>query len=104
MIANAEQHEMPEFLTPDEVVSWLRLDTCPGDPRERLRNLCRRHGLRLVPWDVTIPASKQDKELPEKLQGETAGILNWALLGCLEWQRRGLGEPSAVMKATNDYR
>ena len=32
------------------------------------------------------------------------GILNWAVLGCLEWQTEGLGEPEAVRKATAEYR
>lgn len=32
------------------------------------------------------------------------GILNWAIEGCLEWQRYGLGTPAEVTKATEEYR
>lgn len=60
--------------------------------------------IKLIPFTVVIPDQNQDKELPNKLLAELPGILNWALLGCLEWQRDGLGEPSAVKAATADYR
>jgi P4 family phage/plasmid primase-like protien len=46
----------------------------------------------------------QDKELTEKLKAELPGILNWAIEGCLEWQRDGLGEPDKVKAATQAYR
>jgi putative DNA primase/helicase len=36
-------------------------------------------------------------------QAELPGILNWAIKGCLEWQRDGLGEPEEVVKATKEY-
>src|SRR5207248_6703896 len=39
-----------------------------------------------------------------ELTAELPGILRWAVEGCLEWQRNGLGEPSAVQQATKDYR
>ena len=60
--------------------------------------------IRLIPFDVTIPEHEQDKHLAEKLQGELAGILCWALDGCLAWQRDGLGEPAEVKRATAGYR
>ena len=60
--------------------------------------------LRVVPFDIVIPAEKQNKKLTEELQSELPGILNWALLGCLEWQAEGLGEPAEVMAATADYK
>lgn len=60
--------------------------------------------IRLVPWTVTIPAAERDSELPEKLRGELPGILAWAVRGCLEWQKVGLGEPVAVLDATTSYR
>jgi P4 family phage/plasmid primase-like protien len=60
--------------------------------------------IRLVPFAVAIPESEQDKHLQEKLQVELAGILNWALRGCLEWQRCGLGESPEVATATACYR
>lgn len=47
---------------------------------------------------------KQDKQLPEKLKAESEGILAWAVQGCLDWQRQGLGDPPAVKTATDKYR
>ena len=40
----------------------------------------------------------------KKLLGWAPGILSWAVMGCLEWQREGLGVPSEVQEATEDYR
>jgi putative DNA primase/helicase len=60
--------------------------------------------IRLVPWTVTIPEAERDTSLPEKLRAELPGILAWAVRGCLEWQRLGLGEPIAVRDATASYR
>ena len=60
--------------------------------------------LRLIPFTVTIPKDEQDKRLGEKLVAELPGILAWAVRGCLDWQRDGLGEPEAVTEATSEYR
>lgn len=60
--------------------------------------------IRLVPWLVTIPAAEIDKDLPDKLKAEFAGILAWAVNGALEWQRIGLADPQRVTDATTDYR
>lgn len=60
--------------------------------------------IKLVPFTVSIPDSEQDKELPEKLRNELPGILAWAVQGCLDWQRDGLGEPEEVKQATQNYR
>jgi putative DNA primase/helicase len=60
--------------------------------------------VKLVPFLVRIPPEEQDKHLRAKLIAEASGILNWALQGCLEWQRDGLGEPKAVRDATKSYR
>lgn len=60
--------------------------------------------IRLIPFKVTIPKDEQDKNLTQKLAEELPGILNWAIGGCLEWQRQGLNEPTAVEKATQGYR
>lgn len=32
------------------------------------------------------------------------GILNWAVRGCIQWQRHGLRPPDAVVAATERYR
>lgn len=60
--------------------------------------------IHLVPFTVEIPTEERDTELPEKLARELPGILNWALAGCQEWQRDGLGVPAAVEEATASYR
>lgn len=58
----------------------------------------------LVPFTVSIPPEKQDRNLPEKLKAELPEILKWAVQGCAQWQREGLAVPKAVESATNDYR
>jgi len=60
--------------------------------------------VKLVPFLVRIPVEERDKHLKEKLLAESSGILNWAIQGCLDWQRDGLGEPKAVVDATKGYR
>jgi len=60
--------------------------------------------IKTIPFMVTIPEPQRDKKLPDKLLAELPGILNWAIQGCLEWQRDGLGTPNEVANATNEYR
>ena len=60
--------------------------------------------IRLIPFNVVIPESEQDRDLPAKLKAELPGILNWALEGCLLWQQDGLNPPQEVQVATDDYR
>lgn len=60
--------------------------------------------LLLVPFLQRFDGERQDKHLPEKLKAERAGILAWAVRGCLEWQRIGLNPPPCVCSATEDYR
>jgi putative DNA primase/helicase len=66
------------------------------------------HGIwrrvKVIPFTVTVAAEDQDPDLPAKLEAEAAGILNWALAGCLAWQRQRLEDPPAVCTATADYR
>ncbi len=59
--------------------------------------------IRLVPFTVTIPPKERDKDLVEKLRTELSGILNWAIQGCLDWQRDGLVVPKEVKVATQGY-
>lgn len=66
------------------------------------------HGIwrrvRLIPFTVTIPKEQCDQHLKEKLLAEAPGILAWAVRGCLDWQRNGLGTPEIVQAATEGYR
>jgi putative DNA primase/helicase len=62
--------------------------------------------LRVIPWTVTIPADQINTALPDTLKKPEilAGVLTWCVQGCLAWQKKGLGEPPAVITATDDYR
>ena len=60
--------------------------------------------IKLVPFSVTIPSEERDNHLEDKLLAELPGILNWALEGCLKWQKEGLGEPEVVADAVKEYR
>lgn len=60
--------------------------------------------LRLVPFNVTVPDNKQDKQLPAKLRKAAPAILAWMVKGCLKWQQHGLIEPEAIVAATKNYR
>ena len=60
--------------------------------------------LRLVPFTVTIPETERDHQLLAKLQTELAGILNWAIRGCIEWQQQGLKPPAIIIEAVRAYR
>ena len=53
---------------------------------------------------MTIPDEEQDRQLPDKLRDELPGILNWALEGLAEWREHGIGYPSEVKTATDEYR
>ena len=60
--------------------------------------------LRLIPFTVRIPDEEKDPELASKLAAELPGILNWAIAGCLRWQRERLRIPQCVKAATEAYR
>ena len=59
--------------------------------------------VRLVPFEVSFKG-REDLNLPDQLEVELSGILNWAIQGCLDWQRHGLQPPSKVQAATQAYR
>lgn len=60
--------------------------------------------IRLIPFNVTIPPEKQDRDLLSKLEAERDGILSWAVEGCLAWQSEGLRPSAIVAAATMDYK
>ena len=76
-----------------------------GNHRPSLRNVDEaiRRRLFLIPFDVTIPPDERDDTLPERLRAEWAGILEWAIDGCLDWQEHGLAAPERVRAATDEY-
>jgi P4 family phage/plasmid primase-like protien len=80
---------------------WMAVNHRP-DVRGTDQAIWRR--IKLIPFTTAIPPAEQDTALPEKLHEELPGILAWAVRGCLDWQRDGLGEPDEVRRATNQYR
>lgn len=59
--------------------------------------------MRVVPFNAQVTEQSKDTALDDKLWAEAAGVLAWMVRGCLEWQRRGLGQPEAVRSATKRY-
>jgi putative DNA primase/helicase len=59
---------------------------------------------KLIPFNATVPDDKINLNLPAALQEELPGILNWAIAGCLLWQREGFVKCKAVTDATKKYR
>lgn len=94
---------------------WMRADffsfrptaklLISGNHRPGLRSVDEaiRRRFRLIPFTVVIPPNERDLRLAEKLQQEWAGILAWAVAGCLEWQRQGLNPPEVALLATDSY-
>ena len=60
-----------------------------------------RRRFNLIPFD-RVP-DKPDPELGEKLRAEWPGILAWAIEGCVEWQRDGLGTAARIESETDAY-
>lgn len=58
----------------------------------------------LIPFAVKIADKDVDLELPFKLKREALGILNWAVEGCLMWQKEGLKQPAIIAENTKSYR
>jgi putative DNA primase/helicase len=80
---------------------WLQTNY-PPDILGRDRGIWSR--IRVVPWVARFEQQADDRTLDEALAAERAGILRWAVAGCLAWQRAGLAEPEAVIRATLKYR
>ena len=60
----------------------------------------------LVPFEVTFDEKTRDDQLEDKLTNELPGILNWAIKGCLNWQKQSLkvNPPKKIANATNEYK
>lgn len=60
-----------------------------------------------IPMDRVVPKEQRDPKVKATLKDpKLAGpaILAWAVQGCLEWQRDGLGVPPLIEAATQEYR
>lgn len=60
--------------------------------------------VRIVPFDRIFAGSSANVRLKDELIAEAPGILNWAIQGCLAWQRDGLAPPVSIFNATDAYR
>ena len=61
--------------------------------------------IKMIPFTVTIPPERRDKNLSDKLIAENSGILNWLIKGYAMWKKEGLkDEPKAVREANEEYR
>ncbi|WP_454258588.1 phage/plasmid primase, P4 family [Pseudoxanthomonas mexicana] len=77
-----------------------------GNHKPAIRNIdeAMRRRLHLIPFTITVPPERRDKNLQQKLLAERDGILAWAVQGCLDWQRLGrLDPPQPVKDATDEY-
>lgn len=60
--------------------------------------------IRLIPFEVNIPADRVDKQLKYKFREEMPQILRWAVDGCIMYRKEGLEPPDCVAKATQEYK
>ena len=60
--------------------------------------------VRLVPFDLRLSEDEVDPRLEAKLMDEAAGILAWAVRGCIAWQSEGLEPSSRIKSASTCYR
>lgn len=60
--------------------------------------------IKMIPFEVTIPKEKVDKNLKYKLRKEFPQILAWAVQGCIKWRENGLTDPIAITEAVKEYK
>jgi putative DNA primase/helicase len=77
---------------------WLRTNE---EPQFDGADTGMQRRVKKIPFTNQVKA--QDVNLPEKLRGEAAGILNWAIRGLLAYREHGLLEPSIVQTETAEY-
>lgn len=85
------------------LASWLILLVTNHLPTLPANDPAVTERVRVVPFDVYIPADERDPHLTTKLEEEADGILTWAVQGLSEYWQHGLGEPDAVKVATESY-
>jgi putative DNA primase/helicase len=60
--------------------------------------------VRLVPWEVQIPADEQDSDLGDRLRLTADAVLRFLVDGYAHWRGHGLDDPEQVVKATEAWR
>lgn len=90
-----------EFFTFRPVMKlWLAVNHKPV-VRDDSRGFWRR--FRMLPFLASFDGDRADRILDQTLRAEAAGILNWAIEGCVAWQTFGLQTPTIVAEATAEY-
>lgn len=80
---------------------WMRGNYLP-DIRGRDHGIWRR--VLIIPFSQRFSPEDRDPDLLKSLAKEFPGILNWAIAGCLSWQKTGLRPPCAVLDAVTGHR
>ena len=74
-------------------------------PRIRGTDLGIWRRVRLIPFLYTFKEEERNKDfLEQHILPELAGILNWAVEGCLKWQSEGIVIPRKSLAEVEDYR
>jgi putative DNA primase/helicase len=80
---------------------WLRTNE---EPQFDGADTGMQRRVKKIPFVNEVKKTKpEDPNLPEKLCGEAAGILNWAIRGLLSYQKYGLAEPAIITTETAEY-
>lgn len=73
-------------------------------PKVKGTNLGIWRRVRLIPFHYTFKDEEKDPDFYEKfIEPELPAILNWAVEGCLKWQKEGIEIPQKVMMAVEEY-
>ena len=60
--------------------------------------------VRVVPFDVVVPAEERDPTLPERLALHADAVLSWIVAGHFDYEDNGgMREPASVLHATGAY-
>lgn len=63
-----------------------------------------RRRMRMVPWAYSIPEGKRNQRVEDELIAQCApAVLQWAIEGCVEYQRVGLQDPPSVVETSDRY-
>lgn len=72
-------------------------------PRVRSTDTALWRRIHVVPFDVQIPETERDLDLPSRFRQEWPGILAWAVRGCIDWQKEGLRPPDTARQAAEEW-
>src|SRR5690606_12286975 len=83
-------------------------DVCSSDLTNHLPHInhdpATMRRVHMIHWSQTISDEERDPLLGEKIiTQELAGVLAWAVRGCLEWQRQHLSPPLVAQMDASTY-